>query len=113
LLAGTYEVHTSEDGTEITPGDHFTLEDEFSQYLSRRLEVGCGWIQSLASRRRQGYILLDNSVDTEVHGIGAQISYWTTPRLNILLKYTQEYNASQDRGDRIMLNFTYLPDPIF
>ena len=62
----------------------------------------------------KGTTLLDNRVDTEVHGIGAQISYWATPRLNISLKYMQEYNAKvRTEGDWLMLNLTYLPGPLF
>jgi hypothetical protein len=114
LLAGTYEAHTSKDGTDITPGDHFTLEYGFSQYLSQRLEVGVAGFSHWQVEDDKGMILLDNRVDTEVHGIGAQISYWATPRLNISLKYMQEYNAkARTEGDWLMLNLTYLPGPLF
>ncbi len=114
LLAGTYEAHTSKDGTDITPGDHFTLEYGFSQYLSQRLEVGVAGFSSWQVEDDKGSFLLDNSVDTEVHGIGAQVSYWATPRLNISLKYMQEYNAkARTEGDWISFNLTWLPGPLF
>jgi len=39
-FAVTYEFHGEQDDTDITPGDHVSLEYGFSQYLSERIEVG-------------------------------------------------------------------------
>jgi hypothetical protein len=36
----TYETHDEKEGTDVTPGDHATVEFGFSQYLSDRFEVG-------------------------------------------------------------------------
>ena len=110
MLAGTYEMHGSKDGTDITPGDHFTLEYGFSQYLSDRLEVGIAGFSHWQVKHDKGTTLLDNTVDTEVHGIGAQLSYWATPRLNLSLKYMSEYGAkARTEGDWISFNLTWIP----
>lgn len=108
MLAATYETHTEKDGTDITPGDHFAIEYGFSQYLSQRLEVGvAGYSQWQLEGDEGSGTLLDPSVEAEVHGIGAQLAYWATPRLNLSAKYMKEYNAeARFEGEWIMFNIT-------
>lgn len=49
-----------------------------------------------------------------VYGIGAQVSYWATPRLNLSLKYMDEYDAeARFEGEWVMFNITYLPFNLF
>ena len=110
MLAGTYEMHSSKDDSDITPGDHFTLEYGFSQYMSDRLELGIAGFSHWQVGNDKGTTLLDNTVDTEVHGIGAQIGYWATSRLNLSLKYMKEYDAKvRTEGDWISFNVTWIP----
>jgi hypothetical protein len=114
MLAAAYETHTEKSGTDITPGDHFTLEYGYSQYLSQRLEVGVSGYSQWQVKDDTGTTLLDNAVDTEVRGVGAQISYWATPRFSVSLKYMKEYDAkARTEGDWMMFNLTYLPGPLF
>jgi hypothetical protein len=115
LLAGTYEHHGEKDGTDITPGRHFTFEYGISHYLSQRLEVGIhGYVQRQIDEDRGGGGLLDQSIKTEVSGFGAQLSYWVAPRLNLSLKYIKEADSvARFEGDWVMLNLTYVPGPIF
>ena len=39
-FAVTYEFHGEQEDTDITPGDHVSIEYGYSQYLSQRIEVG-------------------------------------------------------------------------
>jgi len=114
-LIATYEIHSQKLGTDITPGDHFTLEYGFSQYFSQRLEVSIsGFSQWQVEGDKGNDILLDGSVKTEVHGIGGQISYSFTPRFNMALRYMIEYNAkARFEGQFIALNFFFTPKPMF
>ena len=115
MLSAAYEIHSEKDDTDITPGDHFTLEYGFSQYLSQRLEVGiAGYSQWQVEGDKTNSTLLDPGVKTEVHSIGVQVSYWTTPRLNLSLKYMDEYDAeARFAGEWVMFNITYLPFNLF
>lgn len=112
MLTATYETHTEKDGTDITPGDHFTLDYGFSQYLSERLEVG---ITGYSQWQVDGDdAVLDPDVKCEVHAIGGQIAYWLTPKLNLSLRYLSEYDAeARFEGSLITINITYLPKPLF
>ena len=115
MLAATYEVHGEKEGTDITPGDHFSLEYGISQYLSQRLEIGLqGYIQKQVKGDSGNDGLLDLNADTEVKGFGAQLSYWATSRLNVSFKYMKEYDAkARFEGSWIMLNLTFLPGAMF
>jgi hypothetical protein len=115
MLSATYEVHSEKEGSDIRPGDHFTLEYGFSQYLSQRFEVGISGYSQWQTQGDKGHdtILIPN-VKSEVHGIGGQVSYWVTSRLNLSLRYMKEYSAvARFEGDWVMLNITYLPGPLF
>ena len=115
MLAVTYETHTKKDGTDITPGDHFTLEYGFSQYLSERLEVGItGYSQWQVNGDDGDDSFLDPDVKCEIHAVGGQVAYWVTPRLNLSLRYLSEYNAkARFEGDLVTINLTFLPKPLF
>ncbi|MEO2174700.1 MAG: transporter [bacterium] len=115
MLAATYEAHEEKDGTDITPGNHLTLEYGVSQYLSQRLEVGLsGYYQRQVDDDSGNDGFLDLDVKSKVSGFGAQLSYWTTPRLSLSLKYMKEYDAkARFEGDWIVFNLTYLPGPVF
>lgn len=115
MVSVTYETHTEKGGTDITPGDHIALEYGFSQYLSNRLEIGIsGYSQWQTEGDSGSGTLLDPDVKTEVHGLGAQLAYWATPRLNLSAKYMNEYDAeARFEGSWFMLNITYLPGPLF
>jgi hypothetical protein len=115
MLAATYEVHGEKDGTDITPGDHLTVEYGVSHYYNQRLEVGLhGFYQQQVEGDSGNDGLLDIDDKSKVSGFGAQLSYWATPRLNLSFKYMKEYDAkARFEGDWIMLNLTYLPGPLF
>ena len=117
MLTATYETHSEKDGTDVTPGDHLTLEYGFSQYLTDRLEVGiAGFSQWQVGRdsRPAGLLDLDPNAKGEVHALGAQVAYWLTPRLNLSLKYMKEMDAkTRFEGDWLSLNLTFTPLPMF
>ncbi len=115
MLAATYETHGDKDGTDIGPGDHLSLDYGFSQYLSRRLEVGlAGYSQWQTAIDEGSENLLLPPAKNEVHGYGVQLAYWVTPRLNLSFKHMQEYNArARFEGDWTMINLTYLPGALF
>jgi hypothetical protein len=110
----TYETHDEKEDTDITPGDHMTLELGFSQYLSQRLEVGVHAFRQWQTEGDDGAAVLDPRVKPEIYGYGLQLAYWVTPRLNISLKYLAETDAeARFEGDWTVLNFTYLPGPLY
>lgn len=116
MLGVTYEFHGEKEGTNITPGDHLTLDYGFSQYLSERVEVGVFGFSSFQLEGDSGgnETGLDPSVKIQVHGYGAQLGYWITPRLNLAAKYSKEYSAeARFEGEWFMLNLTYLPFELF
>jgi hypothetical protein len=115
MLAATYEMHTEKLGTVINPGDHFTLEYGFSQYLTPQLEVGL-------TGSNQWQIQGDDGSDTmalymgknQVHSLGGQVGYWITPQFNLAAKYNWEYGAkARFEGHTFGLNFTYTPMAMF
>lgn len=113
----TYEVHGEQDDTDITPGDHISLEYGFSQYLSQRLEVGLSgysaW-QVEKDKRPTGALGLDPNATGEIHAFGAQVGYWLTPRFNLSLRYVKEYDGkARLQGDWIAVNFVWSPIPMF
>jgi len=115
MLTATYETHTEKDGTDITPGDHFTLDYGFSQYLSERLEVGImGYSQWQVEGDDGDDSFLDPDVKCEIHAVGGQVAYWLTPQLNLSLRYLSEYDAeARFEGSLATINLTYLPKPLF
>ncbi len=115
MLTATYETHTEREGTDITPGDHFSLEYGFSQYLSERFEVGLiGHSQWQVEGDDGDDSILDPNVKSEIHAIGGQVAYWLTSKLNLSLRYLSEYNAEAHfEGSLATINLTYMPQPIF
>ena len=113
----TYEAHSEQDDTNVTPGDHVSLEYGFSQYLSQRLEVGLSgysaW-QVEKDKRPTGALGLDPNAKGEIHAFGAQVGYWLTPQLNVALRYMKEYEGkARLQGDWIAINFIWSPLPMF
>jgi len=110
----TYETHGEQEDTDITPGDHVALEIGFSQYLSERLEVGLHAFKQWQTEGDDGDAILDGSVKPEVYGLGIQVAYWVTPRLNLSFKYIEERDAeARFEGEWTVLNLLYLPGPLF
>ena len=110
MLSVTYETHSEIDGTNITLGDHLTVEYGFSQYLSENLEVGlAGYSQWQVEDEKGNGALLDMSVKTKVKGASAQLAYWVTPQLNFSAKLMKEYDAdARFEGEWAMFNITYI-----
>jgi len=110
----TYEVHDEKEDTDITPGDHATLEFGFSQYLSNRLEIGVHLFRQWQTESDSGSDAIAGSVKPEVDGYGLQVAYWTTPQLNLSFKYMVESDAeARLEGEWAILNLTYVPTPLF
>jgi len=113
----TYEAHGEQDDTNVTPGDHVSLEYGFSQYLSQRLEVGLSgysaW-QVEKDKRPAGALGLDPNAKGEIHAFGAQVGYWLTPHFNVSVRYMKEYEGkARLQGDWIAVNFIWSPVSIF
>jgi hypothetical protein len=115
MLAATWETHGEKDGTDVTPGDHVTIEYGFSQYLSPRLEVGvAGFYQWQIERDKRPTSLIDPNAKGEIGGIGVQAAYWIAPQFNVSFKYMKEYGAkARFEGDWYSVNLTWVPSPIF
>lgn len=117
MLAATYETHSEKDDTDVTPGDHVSLEYGFSQYLSERLEIGiAGFSQWQVEKdsRPSGPLGLDPNAKGEVHALGFQVAFWATPQLNLSFKYMKEMDAkARFEGDWFSLNLTVVPFAMF
>ena len=82
MLTATYETHSEKDGTDVTPGDHLTLEYVFSQYLTDRLEVGiAGFSQWQVERdsRPAGPLKLDPNAKARFEGDWLSLNLTFTP----------------------------------
>ena len=117
-FAVTYEFHGEQEDTDITPGDHVSLEYGFSQYLSERIEVGISgysqWQVEQDKRPMMTELALDPNAKGEVHGFGVEAAYWFTPQLNVSLRYTKEYESkARLQGEWLALNFIWTPIPMF
>ncbi|GAB1622255.1 hypothetical protein AAOGI_23050 [Agarivorans albus] len=123
MLASTYEFHGDVDSTEVTPGDHLTIEYGYSQYLTQQLEIGIkGYSQwqvqgdQLSHKHEQLNRLLGTSLGekSQVHALGLQVGYWLNPHWNFSLNYMKEYAAeSRLEGDVLSFNITYSPKGLF
>jgi len=116
-FAMTYETHGEQDDTDITPGDHLSLEYGFSQYLSERIEVGLSgysqW-QVEKDKRPMTEYALDPNAKGEVHAFGVELAYWLTPQFNLSLRYIKEYEGKAHlQGEWFAVNFIWTPLPIF
>ena len=117
-FAVTYELHGEQEDTDITPGDHVSLEYGYSQYLSKRLEVGISgysqWQVEKDKRPAMTELALDPNAKGEVHAFGVEAAYWFTPQFNVSLRYVKEYEGrARLQGDWIAVNFIWTPVPIF
>ena len=117
-FAVTYEFHGEQEDTDITPGDHVSLEYGFSQYLSERIEVGISgfsqWQVERDKRPMMTELALDPNAKGEVHGFGVQAAYWFTPQFNMSLRYTKEYEGkARLQGEWLAVNFIWTPTPMF
>lgn len=117
-FAVTYEFHGEQEDTDITPGDHVSLEYGFSQYLSERIEVGISgfsqWQVELDRRPMMTDLALDPNAKGEVHGFGVQAAFWVTPQFNMSLRYTKEYEGkARLQGEWLAVNFIWTPTPMF
>ena len=104
--------------TNITPGDHVSLEYGYSQYLSQRFEVGISgysqWQVEQDERPMVTELGLDPNAKGEVHAFGVEAAYWFTPRFNMSLRYIKEYEGrARLQGEWIALNFIWTPVPVF
>lgn len=115
MISSTYETHGEKDGTDVTPGDHVTLEWGYSQYLSQRLEIGVsGFGLWQIERDDRPASRIDPNAKSEVYGIGGQLAYWATPRVNLSLRYVKEFEAkARFEGEWLTFNITWLPFPLF
>lgn len=110
MAALTWETHGEKEDTNITPGDHATLELGFSQFLSDRLEVGVQFFHQQQLDGDDGSDALGGSVEPEINGLGVQLAYWIKPNLNLSFKYIEERNAeARYEGEWTILNLTWIP----
>ena len=117
-FAVTYEFHGEQEDTDITPGDHVSLEYGYSQYLSQRIEVGISgysqWQVEKDKRPAMTELALDPNAKGQVHALGVEAAYWFTPQFNVSLRYVKEYEGkARLQGDWIAVNFIWTPVPVF
>ena len=116
--ASALEFAGEQEDTDITPGDHVSLEYGYSQYLSQRIEVGIsGYSQWQVEKDRRPVmteLALDPNAKGEVHAFGVEAVYWFTPQFNVSLRYVKEYEGkARLQGDWIAVNFIWTPVPMF
>ena len=113
VVAGTYEIHTEQEDTDITPGQRFTLNYGVSQFLPAGpglVELGIlGYSQWQVTHDDGSQVRPFNQDLDQVHAIGAQVGYaipkW---RLAVTAKYLYEYYAeSRFRGKVATLSVGY------
>ncbi|GEA50129.1 hypothetical protein VIN01S_09330 [Vibrio inusitatus NBRC 102082] len=123
MLAATYEFHTESDSTNVTPGDHLSLEYGYSQYLTQQLEVGIRgysqW-QTESDEITDTHVLVNERLNTsigsqsQVHGIGVSVGYWINGNWNVTANVAKEYySESRLEGETYSLNVTYSPKAVF
>ncbi len=109
-LTGTYEIHTNKEGVDIRPGDHFTLEYGYSQYLNNKFSMGVSGYSLWQVSDDKGNDLSMSPQKSQVHALGLEFAYWFTGKTNITFKYSKEYNAkSRFEGDVFTINLLTLP----
>ena len=117
-FAVTYEFHGEQEDTDITPGDHVSIEYGYSQYLSQRIEVGISgysqWQVEKDKRPTMTELALDPNAKGEVHAFGVEAAYWFNPQFNVSLRFVKEYEGqARLQGDWIAVNFIWTPVPVF
>ena len=113
VVAGTYEIHTEQEDTDITPGQRFTLNYGVSQYVPAGpglVELGIlGYSQWQVTHDDGSGVRPFNQNLDQVHAIGAQLGYAVPKwRLAVTAKYLYEYYAeSRFRGQVATLSVAY------
>ncbi len=97
MLGLTYEINSKVKGEELNPGDRFSLEWGFSQYLSERFEFslmgGHNW--QMADDKGDD-VFWDASYHDRKSTIAFSLAYWAVKnRLYISGKYMVDYSARQ------------------
>ena len=114
MLAGTYEIHHNKEGADITPGDRFSMDWGFSQYLpltkDQNLLAELGFIGY-----NQWQVAEDSGSDVhdvlkvkdQLHGVGTQLGLAYVPwNASLTFRYMNEYNAeARFEGDLITVTF--------
>jgi hypothetical protein len=113
VVAGTYEINTKQEDTDITPGQRFTLNYGVSQYLPAGpglVELGIlGYSQWQVTHDDGSAVRPFHQNLDQVHAIGAQLGYAVPQwRLAVTAKYLYEYYAeSRFRGQVVTLSAGY------
>ncbi len=105
-LLNRYEINSEKDGTEVSPGDAWTLEGGISRALSKTVDLGV-----------VGYYQMQTTADTgngdlggrdKVAGIGPEISvFYPRETLGWTLRYLYEFLAENRlQGHTVVLTLT-------
>ena len=112
MLGLTYEVNGKIKGTDIVPGQRFTLEWGISQYLSERLEVcvqgSNNWQVSDDKGDDEWW---DPSIHDKKSTLAFAVNYWVVAdKLFFGLKYGFDFAARQRfKTNLLMFNIIYAP----
>ncbi len=113
VLAGTYEINSEQEGTDITPGQRLTLNYGVSQFLPAGpglVDLGVmGYSQWQVTHDSGSDVANFNSHLDQVHAIGGEIGYALPKQgLGVTAKYLYEYYAeSRFRGHVVTLSIGY------
>ena len=97
MLGLTYELNTKIKGEDFNPGDRFSLEYGFSQYLSERFELSIMGGNNWQITDDQGEdVFWDPAYHDRKGTVGISGAYWAVKgRLYVAVKYMFDYGARQ------------------
>ena len=111
MLGLTYELNTKIKGEDFNPGNRFSLEWGFSQYLDERLEVGVmGGHNWQVSDDKGADVYWDPAVRDRKSTVAFSLAYWAVKnRLYIAGKYMFDFGARQRfLTNGLMLNLIFV-----
>ena len=115
MLGLTYELNTKIKGEDVNPGDRFSLEWGFSQYLSERLEIsvfgGHNW---QISDDTGSEVYWNASYHDRKSTIAFSLAVWAVKdRFYIAGKYMVDYGVRQRfRMQGLMINFIFVTNAL-
>lgn len=105
-LLSRYQIHTEQDETDITPGNHFSFEWGLGKNING-FDIGIAGYSLWQVTKDSGSN--SSSHKEQAHAIGPEIGYtFTSIGLNVALRSVWEFeNKNKSQGNMTSLNFTY------
>lgn len=112
MLGLTYEFTGKVKGEDFNPGNRFTLEWGFSQYLSDKLELAMQGGHNFQVTDDEGSdVFWDASNHDKKSTVGFMVNYWLTEQFGLNAKYNFDFGSHQRfKANAFMLNLVYIPN---